>query len=116
MKLPEPGSCRREPGKGNFKPSATLVESPADGFSDGGSTPPASTTQMSSPRQKEICLGLDIFYVRLPVRSITDKKTIRASRVNAAESRNLPLNLDAVIGKDQHPVDQEISKLLSQLI
>ena len=43
MKLPETESCRRESVKGNSKPSATLVENPAEGFSDGSSTLPAST-------------------------------------------------------------------------
>jgi hypothetical protein len=64
-----------------------------------------SATQMSSPRQKEICLGLDIFYARLSVRSISDTKTIRVRCVNAAKSRNLPLNLNAIIGIKQSFVD-----------
>ena len=37
-----------------------------------GSNPTLSATQMSSPRQKEICLGLDYFLAYLPSCSNSD--------------------------------------------
>jgi hypothetical protein len=56
--------------------------------------------------KKKFVLGLTYFYAHLPARSNSDTNIMRASRINAAKARNLPLNLDAVIRINQHPFDQ----------
>ena len=43
--------------------------------------PAIATTQMSSPRQKEICLGLDYFLVYLPSCSNSDTKIMCPNRL-----------------------------------
>lgn len=76
--------------------------------------PPTDATQMSSPRQKEICLGLDYFLINLPSCSNSDKSIICTSRNKIAETGNLPPHLNPVIRIYQRLVNQQIDQLPCQ--
>lgn len=88
---------------------AQLVAREVWDFDAAGSNPVTPTTQMSSPRQKEICLGLDYFLVYFPLCSNNDTRIISISRSKTAKTRNLPLNLNPVIRIHQHLVNQQIN-------